>query len=193
VYNFACLKLRPHAVSSFLAPFSAPGDRRAGRRERPQRPPANTPAPIPPPALARANPAKPKLTPQQKLGLRLLKLAQSEAASLQPDTRAVVLWQASHGYARIDPARAGLPFENAFRVTLSIDKPQDRCTASEAELCGTKYWLQKQILQDLIERSKRIGEIEPLFASAEPEVRQKSSIEPKMQMKGNRTSSGCTS
>jgi hypothetical protein len=62
--------------------------------------------------------------------------------------------------------------KNAFPVTLSIDKPQDRCNASEAELCGTKYWLQRQILQDLMERSKRMGEIEPLLASAEAEVRQ---------------------
>src|SRR6185503_20228942 len=37
----------------------------------------------------------PKLTPEQERGLRLLKAAEAEAAGLQPDMHAFVLWRAS--------------------------------------------------------------------------------------------------
>jgi len=111
-----------------------------------------------------------KFTPHQKLGLRLLSLAESEAAGAQPDIQAFVLWQASHGYRQIDPARADSLLKHAFQVTFSIAKATDRCM-SPAEFCGPKYWLQKEILQDMIAQSKEIRQIEPLLASAEPEVR----------------------
>lgn len=114
--------------------------------------------------------ANPKLTPHQKLGLRQLNLAQSEAAALQPDIQAFVFWQASHGYRRIDPAKADSLLTNAFQATFSIDKAKEQCTSSEAELCGAKYWLQKEVLRDMIAQSKAIGGIESLLASAEPQV-----------------------
>jgi hypothetical protein len=137
-----------------------------------QNAPTKKSTPIVPSTKNPAKPAKAKLTPQQEHGLRLLSSAESEAPGLQPDMRAFVLWQASRGYTKLNPAKADSLLKNAFRATLSIDKGQDRCTHSEAELCGTKYWLQKQILRDLIEQSKRISEIQPLLASAEAEVRQ---------------------
>jgi len=45
------------------------------------------------------------------------------------------------------------------------------------EFCGVKYLLQKQILQEMIKRAKRIGEIKPWLASAEPEVRRRLSTD----------------
>jgi tetratricopeptide (TPR) repeat protein len=128
--------------------------------------------PVRPTAETVTKPTKLKLTPEQKLGLLQLDRAQSEAPGLQADMHAFVLWQASHGYRRIDPERADSLLKDAFGVTLSIDKAQEECTHTEAELCGTKYWLQKQILQDIIKQSTRIDEVEPLLASAEPIVRQ---------------------
>jgi len=122
------------------------------------------------PAASAAKPARLNLTPEQQRGLRLLAIAQSEARGLQPDMHAFVLWQASHGYRKIDPAKADALLKDAFRVTLSVDKVQERCTASEAEMCGAKHWLQKQILQDLIAQSKRISPVQHLLTSAEPEV-----------------------
>src|SRR5437762_14361043 len=46
---------------------------------------------------------KPKSSPQQERGLRLLKAAQVEAAALDPELRTYVLWQTAQGYQRIDP------------------------------------------------------------------------------------------
>ncbi|PYX76176.1 MAG: hypothetical protein DMG72_05640 [Acidobacteria bacterium] len=136
--------------------------------------PAKNPAPIGPKEQLHRKTAKPKLTPPQKLGLRLLNSAQFEAAGLQPDMRAFVLWQASHGYTKIDPAKADALLKDAFRVTLSVESSQaESRDCSEVEFCGVKYWLQKQILQEMIKRAKRISEIQPWLASAEPEVRQR--------------------
>jgi len=140
--------------------------------------PAKKPAPIGPKAQLHRKTAKPKLTPPQKLGLRLLNFAQSEAAGLQPDMRAFVLWQASRGYTKIDPAKADALLKDAFRETLSVESSQaESRDCSEVEFCGVKYWLQKQILQEMIKRVKRIGEIKPWLASAEPEVRQRLSTD----------------
>src|SRR5437899_2596575 len=109
--------------------------------------PAKNPAPIGPKEQLQRKTAKPKLTPPQKLGLRLLNSAQFEAAGLQPDMRAFVLWQASHGYTKIDPAKADALLKDAFRVTLSVESSQaESRNCSEVEFCRVKYWLQKQIL-----------------------------------------------
>jgi hypothetical protein len=123
--------------------------------------------PIPLTGGTAAMPSKAQLTSRQKVGLRLLNVARSEASALQPDMRAFVLWQVSHGYARIDPGTADSILREAFRATFSIDKTEDRCSSALAELCGPKYWLQREILRDLIARSKGTGDIESLLASAD--------------------------
>lgn len=110
--------------------------------------------------------------PQPKVGLLLLDLVQSEAAGLQPDSRAFVLWQASYGYRNIDPEKADMLLRDAFRVTLSLPGSPFQAIHGEAELNGTKYWLQKQILQEMIKQSAQTEELEQFLASAEPEVRQ---------------------
>ncbi len=115
--------------------------------------------------------AKASLTAGQRLGLRMLDSAQSEASATEPDVRAFVLWQASYGRRKLDPDKAAALLKDAFLATLSINKSQEKCM-TEAELCGSKYWLQKTILQDVIDYPKQIHEIDSLLAAAEPGVRQ---------------------
>jgi hypothetical protein len=123
-------------------------------------------------AQCAARPLHVKLTPEQGRGLRLLKTAKSEAAGLQPDMRAFVLWQISHGYRKIDSVKADAILKDAFRATLSLGNVQQRCTSSEAELCGAKHWVQKQILRDIVAQGRKTDEVRHLLASAEPEVQQ---------------------
>jgi hypothetical protein len=115
---------------------------------------------------------KPKLTDQQKLGLRQLEIAQAEAAGLQPDMRAFVLWQASRGYTRIAPAKADSLLKEALTIAQAVastEPPLHEC--AEPVFCGPGHWLQTQILRDMILKS-RPGSVERLLASAEPGFRQ---------------------
>jgi hypothetical protein len=125
------------------------------------------------PGSIRTKLGRPKLTPQQEHGLLLLKVAQAEATGLQPDMRAFVLWQVSHGYVRIDSVKVDSLLKDAFLTTLSIeDGRAGSKDCSEAEFCGVKDWLQKHILREMIERSRSGGAIQSLLASAEPRVRE---------------------
>lgn len=139
---------------------------------------AQTPSPrtssTKPKAQVSTKVSKPNLTAQQKLGLRQLEIAQAEASGLEPDMRAFVLWQASRGYAKPYPAKAISLLKEAFTVTHDINSKEaglDEC--SESELCGPRHWLQEQILQDLIWRSKQVGSLDQFLESAEPELRQR--------------------
>src|SRR5579864_4960628 len=51
-------------------------------------------------------PTKVKLTPDQQRGLRLLKQSEVQAASLEPDMRAYVLWRVADGCRKVDRAKA---------------------------------------------------------------------------------------
>jgi tetratricopeptide (TPR) repeat protein len=137
--------------------------------------PSKKPGKFRPPAQI---PAKLKLTQQQEQGLRLLREAQAEAAGSQPDMHSFVLWQVSHGYARIDSAKADSLLKEAFRITLSIENSYAESERyGEAEFGGAKNWLQKHILRELIERSHHPGQVQPLLAVAVPEVREMMSPE----------------
>ena len=118
-------------------------------------------------------PPQPKLTARQKLGLRQLEIAQSEAAGLQPDMRAFVIWQASQGIAKIDPLKANSLLKEALTVTQAIESNEASLKeCAEPAFCGPRHWLQEQILRDMIRRSKQLGPIEQFLESAEPEFRQ---------------------
>jgi hypothetical protein len=124
-------------------------------------------------AESSAKPSQPKLTAQQKLGLAQLKTAQAEAAGLQPDMRAFVLWQASRGYAKVDPSKANSLLKEGLTVTQAIESPEESLKeCGEPAFCGPRHWLQEQILRDMIRQSKQSGLIEQFLASAEPEFRQ---------------------
>jgi len=124
-------------------------------------------------AQCSVNTANLAITAQQQNGLRLLKSAQAEAAGLQPEMRAFVLWQASHGCRKVNAEQADSLLQDALRVTLSFDKSGDRCTHGEVELCGVSYWLQTRVLQDVILQSAQVSDIQSLLARVESEVRQR--------------------
>jgi tetratricopeptide (TPR) repeat protein len=118
-------------------------------------------------------PPHPKLTAQQKLGLRQLEIAQAEAAGSAPEMRAFVLWQASRGVAKIDPPRANALLKDALTATQYIESTEASLKdCGEPVFCGPGHWLREQILRDMIWRSKQFGRIEQLLANAEPEFRQ---------------------
>src|SRR5207247_1170072 len=102
-----------------------------------------------------------------------LKAAEAEAAGLQPDMRAFVLWQASNAYARINTAKVDSLLADAFQATSAIEQDASelkRCF--DRQFCDVKFWLQKLILLEILERSRQVAKIEPLLASAQPEVRE---------------------
>src|SRR5438552_2442266 len=84
---------------------------------------SGTPDPV---AKVKQTAAGPKLTHQQEQGLRLLKAAAAEAAGLEADMRAFVLWRASNAYATVDPKKAESLTHESFVASQSIEDPSDR-------------------------------------------------------------------
>ncbi|HJT68822.1 MAG TPA: hypothetical protein VJ731_01410 [Terriglobales bacterium] len=114
---------------------------------------------------------KPKLTPDQERGLRLLKAAEAEAAGLEPDMRAFVLWRASHAYAAIDPKKVDTLDEEAFVASQAIDDPREddhcRYPGSAGDIKG---WIQQQVLYEKL-RQDKVSDIERLLPQATRRVR----------------------
>jgi hypothetical protein len=108
-----------------------------------------------------------KLTPEQQRGVRLLKAAESEASSLQPDMAAFVLWRVATGYAKIDRDKADRMLSRAFLTTESMEHgPDDEFACQDSPVCRTKNWLQTSLLHEIIARAPEQGE--QLLASADP-------------------------
>ena len=106
-------------------------------------------------APAKPVPAKVKLTPEQLRGLRLLKASAGESAGLQPEMRAFVLWQVSHGYAKLEPQKSKASLLEALRVTESVeDSPPEGC---EWEVCHMKSYLQSHLLEELLKQDAVTG------------------------------------
>src|SRR5882724_4684940 len=115
----------------------------------------------------------PKLTAQQKHGLKLLEVARSEATTLQPDMRAFVLWQVSRGYEKVDPTKSNSLLNAALTATQDITSPEESLKeCAEPAFCGPRHWLQEQILRDMIRQSKQSALIEQFLKTSEPELRQ---------------------
>jgi hypothetical protein len=103
---------------------------------------------------AKAAPAKIKLTADQQRGLRLLKQAETQAASLEPDMRAFVLWRVSVGYSRIDRDKSDRVLHQAFVATQSMEQgPEDENSCQESSTCRNKLWLQTGLLNAISQRS----------------------------------------
>jgi hypothetical protein len=99
--------------------------------------------------------SKPKLTPDQQHGLRLLKASEGEAAGLEPEMRAFVLWQMSSGYVKEDPAKTHALLRKAFDATHNIEESagaRQNCR-SFSDPCHVKVWLQEQILYQILKTS----------------------------------------
>ena len=113
---------------------------------------------------------KQKLTPEQQRGLRLLKAAQAEAAGLSPAMRAAVLWQASHGYQKLDPPRMRTVLMDAYRAATSADDehPEVKCF-NMPDVCHAKLWLEDKTLSEIVGLSP--ADAEELLPQAEDSVR----------------------
>jgi hypothetical protein len=111
-----------------------------------------------------------KLTPKEERGRRLLQSAQAEAAGLQPDMRAFVLWKIADGYRKSDPAKADTLLKDAFLASLSIEDiaPEGESRyCPQMQGCGIKIWLQRSILQAMTS----LPDIEKFLPQALPDVR----------------------
>lgn len=119
----------------------------------------------------------PKLTPEQKRGLRLLNAAVAESGESQPNMRAFVLWQASYAYTKLDPKYAEKLSRDAFMATLSIEDPpkDDRC-GSPGSAGDIKSWIQQRVLSDMVHRDQ-LKEVEQLLPPATPTVRNETTVE----------------
>ncbi len=106
-------------------------------------------------APVKSVPAKPKLTPEQQRGLRLLKASEGEATGLQPEMRAFVLWQVSHGYTQLLPQKSKATLIEAIKVSESVeDSPPEGC---EWDVCRMKSYLQSHLLEELMKRDEPTG------------------------------------
>jgi hypothetical protein len=134
----------------------------------PAYPQAKGPAKVPdkPPA------AKAKLTPDQRRGLGLLKASEAEAAGLQPEMRAFVLWQVSRGYSQLQPEKSKAVLREALKVTEAVeDSSPEGCVW---EVCHIKWYLQRHLMGELIQRSQAAGnydEIEQMLPHLDARVR----------------------
>jgi hypothetical protein len=116
----------------------------------------------------------PKVTPKQLQGLRLLEVAQAEAAGLPPDMRAFVLWQVSNAYQNSNPAKADTLLKDAFRATESIDPSAFIADGCWEQVCRIQKWLQESILLDMLSNSHGVGQfgqVERLAIRADPNAR----------------------
>lgn len=126
-----------------------------------------------PPTATKKKPSQPKLTPQQEKGLRLLKTAEAASAGLAPPTRSYVLWEVSHGYRKVDSARADAILRRAFSATRGIE---DEGESSDCHLdpCHVQRWLQREILTELLSASRdKAGPdaVEKLLSQATVEIK----------------------
>lgn len=121
-------------------------------------------------------PAKPKITPQQERGLRMLEATRAEAAALEPEMRTYVLWQISRGYQKIDLAKEDSTLKDAFQTSLSIESQHgDPQECRMPETCDLKSTLQIGILGEILRRSPEA--LQPILSKAEPDVRKDMTVE----------------
>jgi hypothetical protein len=115
--------------------------------------------------------AAPKLTSDQKRGLRLLQAAEAESAGLQRDMHAFVLWRVSYVYRKLDPKQAEKLSRDAFTATQSIEDPSDSDHCAAPGSAGDiKGWIQQQVLFDLVHKDE-LQEVEQLLPQATASVR----------------------
>lgn len=115
-------------------------------------------------APAKSKAPQKKLTPQQRQGLRLLKNAETAAAGLEPPMQTYVLWQVSHGYRKIDHARAETVLRRAFSASRAIEDQAGSQDCFLEPACHVQRWLQREILNEIMH---------PVGEKADPERAEK--------------------
>lgn len=122
------------------------------------------------PSITPASTNKTKLTPQQQRAVRLLTSARTEAAGLEPEMRAFVLWHAAKGFEAVDPAKSKGTFNDAFLASQSVEeKHAESEDCGMDEVCHVKQFLQAGILADIATRDPDAAQ--DLLPQAEDEVR----------------------
>jgi hypothetical protein len=125
---------------------------------------------------AKKKPVKTKLTPQQEQGLRLLKAAASAATGLTPPARSYVLWQVSHGYRKVDQARADAVLRRAFAGSRAIEDQPDSDDCQIEPACHVQRWLQEEILLEMMRPGTEKADperVEKLLPEADAVVRKR--------------------
>ena len=123
------------------------------------------------PSRAASGAAAPKLKPEQERGLRLLKIAETESAGLQPRMRAFVIWRASYAYTKLDPKHAQKLSRDAFMASQGIeDAPENDHCAAPGSAGDIKSWIQQSVLYDMIHKDQ-LKEVEKLLPQATASVR----------------------
>ena len=112
-----------------------------------------------------------KYTVDQERGLRLLSSVEAEAAGLEPDMRAFVLWRASYVYETIDEKKAEKIARESFTASQSIEDASDNDQCGPVGSAGDiKSWIQQHLLSDMIGKNQ-IAEAEGLFPQSTKPVR----------------------
>jgi len=87
--------------------------------------------------------AKPKLTPQQQVGLSILDQQAGAAKGLSPVMRTFALMEIARGYEKLNPPKALATLRDAFQASQSIEDDSDPKKSN-------KTWLQGQVLDRLV-------------------------------------------
>jgi hypothetical protein len=128
-------------------------------------------------AASRSDVAAPKLTSEQKRGLRLLQAAEAESAGLQPDMHAFVLWRVSYAYRKLDPKQAEKLSRDAFTATQAIEDPSDSDHCAAPGSAGDiKSWIQQRVLYNMVHKDQ-LQEVEQLLPQATAPARNEISAE----------------
>jgi hypothetical protein len=117
-------------------------------------------------AASRANLVPPRLTSEQRRGLRLLKSAAGESTALPPEMHAFVLWRASYAYTKLDPKQADKLARDAFIKTHAIEdiSDNDHCVIP-GSAGDTKSWIQQNVLSNMV-RKDQLQDVEQVLPQA---------------------------
>jgi len=94
--------------------------------------------------------------------------------SPKPAMRTYVLWQVSHGYRKVQPAKADTVLQAAFTASLVNEDEVQSEDCHMQLVCDVQAWLQREILQEMLRSAgnKPSPEsVEKLLPQANPEVR----------------------
>ena len=124
------------------------------------------------PQASKSRPAKPpapKRTPQQLHGLKMLRVAETEAAGLSPDMRAFLLFEIGSAYQQINPAKARLLRWRAFEASTAIEDDDNGGDSGDEDYESNKSLIQQDLLDAMLASSP--VELEKAIPRAIPELR----------------------
>src|ERR1700746_1912202 len=124
------------------------------------------------PQASKSRPAKPpapKRTPQQLHGLKMLRVAETEASGSSPDMRAFLLFEIGSAYQQINPAKARLLRWRAFEASTAIEDDDNGGDSGDEDYESNKSLIQQDLLDAMLASSP--VELEKAIPRAIPELR----------------------